>query len=349
MGDSDGDPPKRPRTTLAQRRKAAKDARLITRQRMEAEELERAREEEREKEKVEREEMCAQEAEYRMAQEQHDHEIAMTMSAGATQDDNPLLMPREEAGKKKTSEKQVQRQPISHILECCCGGYFEGTSNLKLHVSEYPECLSFWGGSLQSLAKEVRKEFKRRKSMRSYYENQGLVLDHRRETYWDNPQKERDRKRVAYTANKEKERERKRAKNEDQAEKERIRQSKVRATHAEMQNTLTDRSTFEKEGRYGPIFPCVSCQQLNWYTAVSVEGLETLLVDFVDIQHVHENTHLFRKQNRFFLCRPCKKDLEEGKCPKLSTKNYLECPWLEVPSHLLSLNLVRFLKSWFQI
>ena len=47
MGDSDGDPPKRPRTTLAQRRKAAKDARLITHQRREAEELEKANKEER--------------------------------------------------------------------------------------------------------------------------------------------------------------------------------------------------------------------------------------------------------------------------------------------------------------
>ena len=359
MDNPDGDKHKRPKKTLAERREAAKIARAITRQRMEAEALEREREEERVKEQETREAKCAKEAENRIAQEQYDHKIAMTMSTTVTLEENPLLMPREEADEKGMDE---EHHKISHILTCCCGGFFEGTKNLKLHARENPICLDFWGGSLENVAKEVKKEFKRRKSMRSYYENQGLVLVQRRETYWNNPQKERDRKRVAYNADKEKARERKRSKNDDEAEKERIRfqerynndpeaeklrQAVVRATRAETQTTMAIYSTFEKEGRYGPIFPCVSCQQLNWYTAVSIEDLDTLPVDLVDIQHVRENISLFQKQNRFFLCRPCKKDLEEGICPKMSTKNYLQCPWLDVPPHLLSLNLVRFSVSCF--
>ena len=92
MDNPDDDQPKRPKKTLAERREAAKIAREITRQRMEAEALERAREEERVKEQVAREEKCAEEAGYRIAQEQHDYEMAMTMSTTVTLEENPLLI-----------------------------------------------------------------------------------------------------------------------------------------------------------------------------------------------------------------------------------------------------------------
>ena len=280
------------------------------------------------------------------------------LSKVVASEENPLLMPLDEATPQAENSLLLpdegdkeqagnESQPISHILACGCGGLFEGTKHLKAHTKENPRCLDFWGGSYKCLSQQVRKEFNRRRSLRWYYRNQGLVQEQKREEYWANPVKERDRKRVAYNIDKEKERDRKRSKNEAQAEKERVRQSEIRALHAEIQNTLRDRETFEKEGRYGPIFPCVSCQQLNWYTGVSIEDLDKLPADFVDIQHVYENMCLFRKQNRFFLCRPCKKDLEEARCPRLSTRNYLQCPWLDVPSRLLSLNLVRLIHNLF--
>ena len=166
MDNPDGDPPKRPKKTLAERREAAKIARRITRQRMEAEELERAKEEER-----------AKEAESKEAQEKHDYEMAMAMQEGMTQKENPLLMPLEEVvppaenplllpDEDNTGQKGIKCPPVSHILACCCGGLFEGTKNLKTHTKENPRCLEFWGGSFECLSQQVRKEFNRRRSLR---------------------------------------------------------------------------------------------------------------------------------------------------------------------------------------
>ena len=375
MDDPDGDKPKKPRKTLADRRKEAREAVSRTRQLMEAEARQRDREWEL---AMEQERACEEErkqAELKALQEQHDHDLAVAMST-STPTENPLLLPREVHGQQKKQPdspasltlpaerknkdmKPIQTKTISHSLHCDgCGGIFVGTKNLKSHVNENPLCLKFWGDDLKSLSQKVTAIFKRRRSSRHFNENRDEVLARRMEDYWAdskkqcdrkqthykaNEEKERKRKRVAYEANKEKERERKRSKNEDEAEKQRLRQSVVRVTRAETQTTLTDLLNFEKEGRYGPIFPCVSCGQLNWYFAMSVQNrLEELPQNLVDTQYVHENISLFRKQNRFFICRPCKNDLNNGKCPKMSVKNHLQCPWKDVPRHLLTINPVRF-------
>ena len=233
MDNPDGDPPKRPKKTLNERRKEAKKAELQTRQLMREQALQRERELELAIEQERARELEEQQFEMRAEQEQQDHDVAMAISTDAmsceeaiTAGDNPLLLPIEpNTGQNQIDDeaaptrefplllpaetgiehRQIERQPISHVLECSCGGFFEGTRNLKSHVKENPSCFVFWGGSLESVSRNVQKEFKRRKSMRNYYENQGLVLE---------------RKRVAYNANREKERNRKRPKNETQAEKE---------------------------------------------------------------------------------------------------------------------------------
>ena len=80
MDNPGGDPPKRPQKTLAERRKAAKIAERITRQRMEDEELARAEEEQR----IKQAEKVHEEEEYELvrkeAQEQLDYEMAVKMS-----------------------------------------------------------------------------------------------------------------------------------------------------------------------------------------------------------------------------------------------------------------------------
>ena len=370
MDNPDGDPPKKPKKTMAQRRREAKEAAPITRRLMETEarqrerewalalEQERAREEEQKQAKI------------KAVQEQRDYEMALAIST-STPTENPLLLPRKVQGKqglkkgrdekkndntvnsksqpgdrnkKSIENKQTEEKTISHRLHCeGCGGTFVGTRNLKSHVKENPLCLKFWGDDLASLTQKVTAIFKRRRSSRHYYENRDEVLTSRKEDYWADSEKQCDRKRIHYKANQEKEQERKRVAYEENSEKERLRQSVVRLTRAETQTTLTDRLMFEKEVRYGPIFPCVCCGQLNWYFSMFIENhLDQLSHDFVDIQHVHEHIFLFRKQNRFFICRPCKIDLSNDKCPKMSVRNYLQCPWNDVPPHLLTINQVRF-------
>ena len=168
MDNPGGDPTKRPQKTLAERRKAAKIAERITRQRMEDEELARAEEEQR----IKQAEKVHEEEEYEFvrkeAQEQLDYEMAVKMSDIPTE--NPLLMPRVQVEETPTEnplllpnvqhESQIQDQSlvstgqggcdedhgcsheqISHILNCeGCGGNFKGTKILKLHVKKNPDC-----------------------------------------------------------------------------------------------------------------------------------------------------------------------------------------------------------------
>ena len=375
MENPGGDPPKRPRKTLAERREAAKIAARITRQRMEAEELARDEEEGRMKQAEMDQEKKEQELSRKQAQEQLDYEMALRMSEAPTES---LLQPQEEETPKENPlllpciqhEGQIQnpslsssghgstRHPISHNLNCeGCGGNFNGTKVLKLHVRENPDCLHFWGGDLKSLEKNVKAEFKRRTARRNYKENTKAQLARKKAEYWANRQKHLDRKKNFFVANKEKviarsrsyydtnsdkEKARYKVYYEANKEKEKLRQAAVRASRVETQTTLTDLATFKKEGRYGPIFPCVCCWQLNWYFSMSIlEDLNTISHNFVDIQHVRENTSLFEKQNRFFICRPCKSDLEKGRCPKMSVRNHLEHPWKNVPSPLLTITPVR--------
>ena len=176
------------------------------------------------------------------------------------------------------------------------------------------------------------------------------------EAYKDAPEKERSRKREAYKDAPEKERTRKREDYKDAPEKERTRKREEyradpveantrgllrRLINSDTVTTDDERKKFEKEGRYGPIFPCVCCHQYNWYFLVTiVEDLSSLHPDFVDVGYVQQNLRMFEKQGRLFLCNRCKSDLTQGKCPKLSTKNNLQCPWEEVSHLLLSVNEV---------
>lgn len=341
MDNPDDDPPKHPRKTLAERRKEARKAVRLTRQLMEEEALQREREIELAIEQERAREEEEQRLQKKAEQEQRDYEIARDMSTSAPTE-NPLLLPREEQGQQKARKRGAQT--ISHDLHCSgCGGTFVGTKSLKMHVRENPLCLKFWGDDMKSLSQKVIDIFKRRRSSRHYKMNRDGELARKKEEYWANSQKQRDRKRIHYKANEEKERERKRVEYAANNQKQKERQAAIRASKAEQKSTLTDRDTFEKEGRYGPIFPCVCCCQLNWYFSMFIQGdLNTLPQEFVDVQHVRENISLFQKQNRFFVCRPCKNDLDRGICPKMSTKNYLECPWKDVPSPLLTINPVRF-------
>ena len=185
--------------------------------------------------------------------------------------------------------------------------------------------MPYWGGDLPSLEKKVDQEFNRRRSAKGYKknrseqqerkrvfyeENKGQQQEQKRADYEKNKGKKREQIRLDYEKNKEKKQEQKRldyeknkGKKQEQKrldyeknkEKERERKRKSREKQSPFEN-------FEKEGRYGPIFSCISCHQTNWFSNVAVTSLENHDESSVDTQYVVSNQGLFRKQNRLFIC-----------------------------------------------
>ena len=179
---------------------------------------------------------------------------------------------------------------------------------------------------------EKNKE-KEQERDRAYHEKNKEKEQERHRVYHEkNKKKEQERQRGYYEKNREKEQEGQRVYYERNKEKEQERKRK-----AKEQQTPTEK--FEKEGRYGPIFSCISCHQTNWFSNVVITSLENVEETNVDKQYVVSNLCLFQKQNRLFICLGCKKSLETGTCPKMSTRNSLQCPWQNVPRQLLKLTV----------
>ena len=94
------------------------------------------------------------------------------------------------------------------------------------------------------------------------------------------------------------------------------------------QNTLND-----------PFFcSCVCCHEYKWRSAVHiVEPGSARLTDRVDLEYVMEKNPLFFvKLGSYWICQTCS---NSPGVPKLCAKSNL-CPWEDVPSQLLTLNLV---------
>ena len=124
-------------------------------------------------------------------------------------------------------------------------------------------------------------------------------------------------------------------------EKERKRKLPYYHKEKETRDSWGDLQQFLKEGQYGPIFPCVSCHQLKWKTNVSAVDMSTLSPDFVDKHYVSlKHRKLFRKLDKYHMCRTCKDSIFQSTRPKMCTRNSLGCPWEDVPPRLLTMNEV---------
>ena len=201
---------------------------------------------------------------------------------------------------------------------------------------------------------ENNPEAQRERKKEDYEKNPEAQRERKKENYEKNPEAQRKRKTEKYTENLEAQRERKRSYEKDKYDKnpepKKEQEATARRIRRETWETKDDLSQFRKEGKYGPIFPCVCCNQLKWQSSVvSLEKDELLLLpsSCIDVEHVNVNAHLFTKLDKFYLCKSCKEDLFNGQQPKLSTKNRLLCPWKDVPSELLRLNEVRKGKQTF--
>ena len=97
-----------------------------------------------------------------------------------------------------------------------------------------------------------------------------------------------------------------------------------------------------QNNRYGPIFPCICCHQLNWkYKMRKVDDIFGEQVHHVDIDYVvNKHNRLFRKLDAYWICDGCNGETRSGKRPRMSSMNGLQCPWEDVPERLLALNEV---------
>jgi hypothetical protein len=247
-----------------------------------------------------------------------------------------------------------------------------GTKLLRFHVNKYPECLSSWGGSRTELESKVRKIFDKRhkekeynsnkekylrkrfddynhnkakhqdRKQQEYNNNKGKHQDHKQQEYKQNKEKHQDRKQQEYDNNKEKHQNRKQQGYNINKEVILKRQKEKRDNRIASQTSKDMLDKFKNSGRYGPIFPCISCHQLNWkYKVKKVDNIFSEQVHHLDIDYVvNKQSRLFKKLDAYWICDRCNGETRSGKRPRMSSMNGLQCPWEDVPERLLALNEV---------
>ena len=178
-----------------------------------------------------------------------------------------------------------------------------------------------------------------------YRSNPQKQRDRKQKEYIKDPKKQRDRKKEEYSRDPEEQRDRKKEDYSRDPQKHRDRKMEEYIEAKQLQSSMDMLNNFQEAGKYGPIFPCVSCHQFNWRMAVQkVHDINTLEQGIVDVDYVvQKNVKLFSKIDCFWVCKTCKLSIERGIRPKFSSLNSLQCPWEGVPTEMLELNNVRFI------
>ena len=97
--------------------------------------------------------------------------------------------------------------------------------------------------------------------------------------------------------------------------------------------------------KYGASFPCCSCQTLNFkkdvYKVVDVEGLRTQdeQLSYVDIDLLNSDGRMFSMLDQVWICKDCRKSVQEGKRPPCSAMNSLGATWRNLPASLRDLSI----------
>ena len=105
----------------------------------------------------------------------------------------------------------------------CCGLTFAGLRNLRHHVTENPNCLLFWGGDIENLIKDAKKQLNRIKQQKHYRKDPEKERKRKQEEYKNDPEKQRSRKREEYENDPEKQRKRKQGEYDNHSEKQKNR------------------------------------------------------------------------------------------------------------------------------
>ena len=188
------------------------------------------------------------------------------------------------------------------------------------------------------LGDKVRKIFDKRHKEKGYKLNKAKYLKKRFDDYNTHKEKHQDRKQREYTTHKEEHQERKQQ--EYNLNKERKKVERDNRIASQSSRDMLDK--FKNSGRYGPIFPCICCHQLNWKSKMRmVDDIFCERFHHVDIDYVvNKQNRLFRKLDAYWICDGCNGETRSGKRPRMSSMNGLQCPWEDVPERLLALNEV---------
>ena len=96
---------------------------------------------------------------------------------------------------------------------------------------------------------------------------------------------------------------------------------------------------------YGPIFPCICCNGLQFLSSVvelgKVEALRSPEARdrFLDVQNVLANPALFLQLDRHWVCRRCQETMARNTMPPLAAKNGLPATWSLLPAYMRRLSL----------
>ena len=102
---------------------------------------------------------------------------------------------------------------------------------------------------------------------------------------------------------------------------------------------------YQRAVKYGASFPCCCCQTLKLRKNVEdVELVENLRTQqqrdsYLDTGLLNSTHSLFLMLDGVWICKECRRAVDNGRMPSLSAKNSLCATWRNLPDPLQSLNI----------
>ena len=127
--------------------------------------------------------------------------------------------------------------------------------------------------------------------------------------------------------------------------------NKKRMDHYET-NKETEKANFRayhaaKSGRYGPMFPCIVCHELHWFSNVVVVNFDDVEDKFLCTEYIFSHNNLFVKLDSYYCCKTCKKKTDGGEMPRVAAVNNMKCPWDNTPQFMLELKVNMVISKCF--
>ena len=251
-----------------------------------------------------------------------------------------------------TTRKKVKNRGNTNpgIQECIeCGEEFAREMYLYRHLENDDRCMAAMGGSIE----EARRYVDSMKKQESFRQNPFLKINQRMAAYKANREKEKAKFKAYHQANKKRVNKKRmdRFENNKETEKANFKayheankepRQKYFATYHENNKESRQKdfaARYEankaKSGRYGPIFPCIVCHELHWWSNVDVVNFDDVEDKFLCNEYIVSQNNLFMKLDSYYCCKTCKKKTDGGEMPRVAAVNDMKCPWENTPQFML--------------
>ena len=220
-------------------------------------------------------------------------------------------------------------------VSCCkCGTEFGREKLLYEHLEMDERCMSAMGGSVEEAKRYVRnmkdqsrnqadKDSQKQRFKVYHQGNKQTVNKKRMDRFENNKETEKANFKAYHEANKEP-------------------RQKYFATYHENNKESRQKdfaARYEankaKSGRYGPIFPCIVCHELHWWSNVDVVNFDDVEDKFLCNEYIVSRNNLFMKLDSYYCCKTCKKKTDGGEMPRVAAVNDMKCPWENTPQFML--------------